>query len=348
MTAFEDQVNGRLTESRVGRSKDDPAGALAQWGSTPAPPACGPDWLRSFRFDPARLSNGLETDRQWYAFNFTACLIKGFCRFDVIAEALTAEGVYPVGAYCDGRGPLAMATLWFNLIHDSVCGSYHEVILSFDVNYTRADAIALRTTAARTPWAILYPSFGPSVCDAQFLHSLWINSPLSITWGREMQAFPKHPRPVMSTITDGGQQFQFDLRWGEDLVLRGGTEKRVEVPDLLRESWGLITANRPSGVLGFLAAQAFDVPILMPAKTAAQNNVPLHYIGHLWKGLHPSAVQVWPWGAGDVLELGQVTVDTGCEDHNGHRLLRAAEFQPVSVTYMQRAAALVEVNPYRN
>jgi hypothetical protein len=52
-------------------------------------------------------------------------------------------------------------------------------------------------------------------------------------------------------------------------------------------------------------------------------------------------VRVWPWAADDVLELGDVAVETGCEPHNGHRLLRAAEFRPVSVTYLPRAAAFV-------
>jgi hypothetical protein len=74
---------------------------------------------------------------------------------------------------------------------------------------------------------------------------------------------------------------------------------------------------------------------------ATQNNVPQHYIGHLWKGLHPAAVQVWPWHPSDVLELGEVVLGTGCEAHNGNHLLRAAEFRPVSVTYIPRGAAFV-------
>ena len=53
-------------------------------------------------------------------------------------------------------------------------------------------------------------------------------------------------------------------------------------------------------------------------------------------------MQVWPWGDGDELEFGDAELPTGCEDHNGHRLLRKAEFRPLSVTYLPRAAALVE------
>jgi hypothetical protein len=238
-----------------------------------------------------------------------------------------------------------MATLWFNIIRDSVCGAYHEVILSIDVRQTQTDKIAFKVGSSQLPWAVLYPTFGPSLCEAQYLQSLWIDSPLSITWGREMQGFPKHPQPVTSIITDSDQQFRFDIHWGNDIILRGATQKQFGVPGLIRESLGLVTSHPPTEVLRFLAAQSFDVPIMMPSKAVAQNNVPQHYIGHLWKGLHPAAVQVWPWHPGDVLELGEVVLGTGCEAHNGNRLLREAEFQPVTVTYIPRAAAFVETKP---
>ncbi len=343
---LEDPRLGRLTESRLGKPAGGPAGPLAAWGARPAPPVCGPKWLRSFRTEPARLSNGLATDRQWYAFDFTACLIKGFCRRDVIEEALAGEGCHAVGAHAgDTREPFALATLWLNIIHDSVCGSYHEVVLSIDVNHTRADAIAFRAGPRRTPWAAQYASFGPSVCDAQFLQSLWINSPLSITWGREMQAFPKHPKPVASTITDDAKQFAFDLRWDGNVLMRGSVRKRFGLWGFTRESLGLVAAHGPVRVTRFLASKSFDVPLLMPAKTAAQNGVGRHYLAHLWKGLNPAAVRVWPWGADDVLELGDLNVPTGCEDHNGQQLLRRAEFRPLAVTYLPHASALIEAAP---
>ena len=344
----EDPVLGRLTESRLGKPTDGPPGPLAEWGAKPAPPVCGRSWLKSFRTEPARLSNGLATDRQWYALDFTACLIKGFCRRDVIEEALSGEGCHAVGAHFgEDSSPLAMATLWFNVIHDSVCGAYHEVVLSIDVNHTRTDAIAFRAGSRRAPWAVQYSSFGSSVCDAQFLHSLWINSPLSITWGREMQAFPKHPKPVASTITDDTKQFSFELRWDEKVVMRGSVRKRFGLWGFTKESLGLLTAHGPVRVTKFLAARSFDVSLLMPAKTAAQHHLPRHYLAHLWKGINPAAVRVWPWGHDDVLELGEIEVPTGCEDHNGQLLLRKAEFEPVAVTYIPHASALIETNPNR-
>jgi hypothetical protein len=96
MSAFDDPVCGRVTESRVGHAVQDPNGEFARWGAKPAKPVCGLRWLQKFRSEPAQLSNGLATERQWCAFHFTACLIKGFCKPDVIADTLPAEGVRPV------------------------------------------------------------------------------------------------------------------------------------------------------------------------------------------------------------------------------------------------------------
>ena len=193
---------GRLTESRLGygpNASED----LRKWGARPIPAVCGNKWLESFQPEPGQLSIGLGTHRQWYSHHFTACIIKGFCRFEMIADAINDEGLYPVAAYVDQNGPFAMASVWLNIIHDSVCGCYHEVVISFDVNRTRSDAVAFRTTSKKAPWAMLYPSFSGSACDGQFLHSLYIDSPISISWGREMQSFAKHPKATRTTISDG-------------------------------------------------------------------------------------------------------------------------------------------------
>ena len=334
---------GRLTESRVGRG--EVGNDLIDWGGVPQAPIAGSGWLDQFPSHSARLSNGLVTDREWSAFSYSSCLIRGFCDIEVVRAALAEEGVFPVGAI--GRGeaaPKAMATIWLNVIEDSVCGAYNEVVLSFDVNHSRPDAVAFHESRrTKATWALQYANFGPSVCDSQFLHSLWINSPLSITWGREMQGFPKHPKPVASTLSDDADAFGFDVAWDGRNVMRGRAAKRFGAVPFIREGMGLVASNGLFGVSRFLASPSFDIPITMPAKTAAHHDVPRHYVGHLWKGRNPSAVQVWPWGPDDVFELGDVSEPTGCEDNNGHVLLKQAGFKPVSVTYVPRSSAVVEL-----
>jgi hypothetical protein len=347
-TARFDPIAGRIPESRVGKGAEGVASELERWGSKPAAPASGVAWFEGFTYEPATLQSGLGTDRQWYALRYSSCLLRGFCDREVVREALRDEGVVPVGAFRHGRTTAeAMATLWFNVIHDSVCGTYHEVVLSFDVCSPGAtDPIAFRERSPRSAtWALQYANFGPSVCEAQFLHSLWIDSPLSIQWGREMQGFPKHPKPIQSRLDDDAAAFAFDLQWDGRNILRGRAAKRFGLGPFVTEGLGLVGAHGLFPVLGFLGRSSFDIPILMPVRTADQNGVPRRYLGHLWKGLDPFAVQVWPWGEGDVLEIGEVSEPTGCEEHNGNTLLRRAKFEPLSVTYLPNAAALVEQRP---
>lgn len=299
--------------------------------------------MQSFPTRREKLSIGLETDANWYAYDFTACMIKGICDLGPVREALRAEGVFPVSARVDNAGPYAIASIWLNTIRDSVCGRYHEVIVSFDASRSSHDGIAFDSTGARAPWAILYNHFGPSVCDCQFLHSLWIDSPVSIAWGREMQAFPKHPRPTQSSILDKAGEISFDIGWpGGKTVLRGCIGKQFGVGGLLRESLGLLATQRLGGVCRFLAGNSMAVPLRMPAKTAGQNGRGCDYLAHLWKGIHPMAVQVWPWVQENELQLGDTVLDTGCEDHNAHLLLKQARFRPLTIIYAPRSAAFVE------
>ncbi len=338
-----DPVAGRVPESRIGRGEagDD----LAVWGATPSRPVAGTAWFDQFSYHPATLSNGLTTDREWYALSYSSCLIRGFCDLEVVTEALADEGVFPVGALRKGdTAPKAMATIWFNVIHDSVCGVYNEVVVSFDVNHTSAGKVAFREGGrVDATWALQYANFGPSVCDSLFLHSLFIESPLSIAWGREMHASPKHPKAVSSMLSDEPGEFTFDLSWDGQNIMRGRAKKRFGTVPFLREGRGLAAAHGLAAVSGFLASESFDIPVTMPTKTAAQNNVPRHYVGHLWKGRNPYAVQVWPWAPDDVFDLGDVTEPTGCEDHNGHSLLKRAAFEPVAVTYVPRASAVIDL-----
>jgi hypothetical protein len=333
---------GRITETRTGCREGETGGELARWGAKPGEPVCGLKWLEQYRTEPAQLSNGLATDRQWYAFSFSSLLIKGFCELKPVEEALAGEGVFPVVAeLTDGRR-LAMATLWFNIIKDSVCGAYHEIVLSIDVARSGPGRVAVRTSPTLAPWAVQYASFGSPVCDGQFLHSLWINSPLSIMWGREMQAFPKHPVPVSSELVDEPDRFRFDIGWDNDVIMQGSVAKRFGTRGLMRQSLGLLRTQNWGRVVRFLAAASFDVPIIMPSKTAAQSRTPRDYVGHLWKGPSPWAVQVWPWDCADSFAIGPARKATGCEDHNGHQLLCVSAFEPVAVTCLSRAAALVE------
>jgi hypothetical protein len=316
--------------------------------NTVEPPHGGLDFFRRFTFtaDKLSISDTLVTDREWSVGRGRLLLIKGTVDAQPLREALGDEGVYPVCAQLEGeREPRALASVWINELHDSVCGSYHEYVISFDVHRSRPDVIAFRAGPGQPAYACWYNNFGDDVCEAQYLHSLYIDSPLSIAWGREMQAFPKHPDPVRSTIhldrTNGSVQ-SCSIHWGEKPLLRLRTKRRFGTLGLVKESAGLLGHLGLPRVTRFLSRSAFTSHIVMPRRTAERAGRPRHYTAHIWKGLRPTAVQLWPWDpATDHLELGVVTRDSGCEDNNGLPLLRRAGFRPLSVCAIDALSAVV-------
>lgn len=319
---------GRITESRTDST----------WGR-PAAPVKNLSWFNGRTYTPAKLSIGPSTEREWYTYDATAVIVKGHCAYEPIAQALASEGLVPIKT-ADGR---ALASIWFNILRDSVCGAYHEIVVSVDATPTGEES-NVRFSATGNPFHNLYNNLGPSVCQQQFLHSLYINSPLSIAWGREMQAFPKHPVPVDSRLDDGKSCFEAEVGWGSDLIVRTKISKRWGMSGLLKEGIGLTTTAGPIRVASFLCATEFDVPIRMPRSTAGSYNVPVTYLAFIRKGKHPTAVRCWPWHADDSLELGEVRKSTDCEENNAHVLLREADYTPAIVTYVPFMQAYVGDN----
>ncbi|MDF1844670.1 MAG: hypothetical protein P1U77_24915 [Rubripirellula sp.] len=322
---IENQNLGRITESRI----DLP------WGR-PAKKVRNLTWFNKRTFTTAKLSTGLSTERQWYAYDSTAMIVKGHCAYQPIANALAAEGLVPVRT-SDER---AIVSIWFNQLRDSVCGTYHEIVMSIDSAISGEDSKA-GFSSTGNPFHYLYNQLGGSVCKQQFLHSLYINSPLSIAWGREMQAFPKHPLPVDSQLNDGKHSFEAKLAWDSDLIAQATIRKRWGLRASLAEGLGLVTTARLSDVARFLNASEIEVPIQMPRRTASRYDVPTNYLAFIRKGKNPAAIRCWPWHDDDTLELGRVRKSTDCEDHNGHLLFQAADFRPKVVSYIPFMQAYV-------
>ncbi len=323
---------------------------LKQYGVDPAsvqPPPGGMSFFERFSFNPDKLSisETLTTDREWSVGRASILIVKGIVDLEPIQEALREEGLHPVLCRVKGEDKLkALASIWINELHDSVCGAYHEYVISFDVHKTRQEVVAFSPGLSPAAYACWYNNFGDDVCEAQFLHSLYINSPLSIAWGREMQAFPKHPEPVQSVIDlDGTKKVQScEMKWDSETILRIATERRFGMGGFVKEGAGLITQLGPVKVTRFLGNPVFGSHIIMPRKTAAQNDRPIDYTAHIWKGLHPMAVKLWPWNPEtDSITLGGITKESGCEDNNGIALLKKASFQPLSVCSIDELSAVV-------
>lgn len=316
---------GRITESRTDLA----------WGR-PANKVRNLTWFNNRTYTTTKLSTGISTERQWYTYDSTALIVKGHCSYQPIAEALAAEGLVPVRT-TDGR---AIVSIWFNQLRDSICGAYHEIVMSIDSGTSGEDSVA-GFSATGNPFHYLYNQLGGSVCKQQFLHSLYINSPLSIAWGREMQAFPKHPLPVASHLNDGKYSFEAEIAWDSALIARAKIRKHQGLRASLAAGLGLVTTARPSRVACFLNASEIEVPIQMPRITASHYSVPTNYLAIIRKGKNPAAIRCWPWHHDDTFELGRVRKPTECEDHNAHLLFNAADFRPRIVSYIPFMQAYV-------
>ena len=310
-------------------------------------PYSGLTFLQRFSFtkDQLSISEVLSTDREWSVGRASLLIVKGTVDLEVIQEALQPEGLYPIQCHIKGDGHnKALASIWINKLYDSVCGAYHEYVISFDVHKSQPNRLAFDSSLYRATYACWYNNFVDSVCEAQFLHSLYINSPLSITWGREMQAFPKHPIPVQSVIDlNPHQKVQScEMKWDDDTLLNLSTERNFGTSGFLQEGLGLVATLGGRKVLQFLGDPVFSSHIVMPQKTAAQANCARDYTAYIWKGLNPMAVKLWPWNPEtDTLSLGTITKETGCEAHNGIALLKKANFRPLSVCSIDKLSAVV-------
>ena len=324
--------------------------ALSEYGVDLAsvhPPHSGLNFFKRFRFTPDKLSisDALTTDREWSVGRASILIVKGTVDLAPIQAALEEEGIYPIRCRIKGEDkPKALASIWINELQDSVCGAYHEYVISFDIHKSREDVVAFAPGLSPAAFACWYNNFGDSVCEAQFLHSLYINSPLSIAWGREMQAFPKHPEPVQSvTDLDSKKKMQScEIEWDGEAILQISTEKQFGTAGFLKEGVGLTAHLGPAKVAQFLGNPVFSSHIVMPHKTAKQSNRPVDYTAYIWKGLHPAAVQIWPWNPEtDSIFLGDTTKETGCEANNGIALLKKANYQPLSVCSISELSAVV-------
>lgn len=280
--------------------------------------------FKRFQYTSHRLSNGVETEKPYYCYNAEILIMKGACQAAPMEKALAKEGLYPVRT-ADGR---ALASIWINQLKDSVIGPYHEIVFALDASL-RPDAVA----PVRGPFGTLYSFFGGECLN--YLHTLYITSPLSIMWGREMQAFPKHPTPCQASTRFGSDAIEFDVAWGDKKLLSGQVGNRWGMRAFALQSLSLVGAFGLGRVLRFLTSPVVPMPIRMPASVKAQYGIKNDHMGHILKGLNPFGIRAWPWLKHDRLELGlgrQAEATDGQESATD--LWHQAEFQPMIAVHV--------------
>lgn len=231
-------------------------------------PFAGVEWMRGNKYTPSTLSTGIVTDLEWTALRASTFMVKGTCDLPTVQEALKGESVVPVTTIVDGHGECAVATIWFNELHDSVCGAYHEIVVSFDVALDDSGSPPPKLPGEAAPtscctggsFSLWYNMFNnccgcctrETACQAQYLHTLYINSPLSIMWGRESQAFPKHPQPVQSTLDLTSDALHCELKWPKDTEIGAPLGQPLDESLKYTETIIKISTQRNFGCCGFL------------------------------------------------------------------------------------------------
>ncbi len=291
--------------------------------------------FQRFTYTSETLSSGVKTEKPYYCYNAEILIMKGVCEAGPMEKALAKEGLYPVKT-SDGK---ALASIWINQLKDSVIGPYHEIVLSLDAS-RRPGAVA----PGRGAFGALYSFFGGECLN--YLHTLYITSPLSIMWGREMQAFPKHPTPCQVSTRFGSDAIDFDVAWGEKKLLSGSVGNRWGPRAFLRQSLSLVRNFGLGPVLRFLSSPVVPMPIVMPGEVKRQYGIENDHMGHILKGLNPFGIRAWPWLAHDRLELGrgrQAEATDGQESATD--LWHEAEFRPLVAVHVPCLQLVVTDEP---
>lgn len=282
--------------------------------------------FRKFTYTPAQLSSGVKTEKPYYCYNAEIMILKGLCDSGPIARALEKEGLFPVCAP-NGKAPVS---IWINDLKDTVIGPYREIVFAFDA-WTRPNTVARFRTG--DPYGLLYSFFGGQCIT--YLHTLYISSPLSIMWGREMQAFPKHPEPTRIEADFGRRSIRFDTHWEGKPLLQGLVGRRWGPLAFLRQAYSLVDNFGVAAVAGFLSSPVVTLDVAMPLAVKKAYGIECSHKGHILKGRNPLGVRTWPWNAGDHLQLGtgrQADAADGQESPTD--LLQEANFKPAIVMHI--------------
>jgi len=319
----------------------------------PLEPHSGMEFLKkqvkAYHSDRMSLSESLVTDQEWSAGQASVMLIKGVVDLAVVEEALKDEDVYPVMCKLQGDDkPKALATIWIIKVQDSVCGAYDDYAVSFDVHRTKEGVMAFDEDNFRIAkaYAIWYNNFGTNQCEGQFIHSVYSNSPLAIAWGREMQAVPRHPVPVLSSVDIlFDETKQCDFLWGKKMLFQVYCQKKFGCRALLKEAFGLLGKCGLIRLMRRLSRATFEFDVIMPKATAEKTKRPREYTATIWKGLNPANVQFWKWNTcTDNIILGDIEKETGgAEDNNGIPLLKRGNFEPLSLCFLDKLSGVVQV-----
>jgi hypothetical protein len=175
------------------------------------------------------LSSGVVCEIPYACRSADFAVLHGPADIEVVRRLLAGQRYQPVSV---GGGKCA-ASLWLADYHDTSCGPYKELILSFTVSLKPLEVVA------SAPMERLAASGHP---DATLLcQKLILDQQVPIDFGREVHAHAKHTTPQPVDISFSASSCKFNVSCDGHRVAFGQVRLPEEPAAMMRASFGFVT-----------------------------------------------------------------------------------------------------------
>lgn len=175
------------------------------------------------------LSSGVVCQIPYACRSADFAVLHGTAELEAVRRLLAAQRYQPVSV---GGGKSA-AALWLADYHDTSCGPYKELILSFPVSLRPLEVVA------RSPMELLQAGMHPEATI--YCHKLVLDQQVPIDFGREVHGHAKHPTPQPVDVSFSMPWCRFDVSCEGKRIVFG----RVRIPEepaaMQRASFGFVT-----------------------------------------------------------------------------------------------------------
>lgn len=175
------------------------------------------------------LSSGVVCEIPYACRSADFLVLHGPADLESVRRLMAGQPYQPVSV---GGGKCA-AALWIADYHDTSCGPYKELILSFPASLKPIEV------AASAPMELLQAGAHPEATI--YCHKLILDKQVPIDFGREVHGHAKHPTPQPVDITFAAPWCRFDVACEGKRVVFGRVRLPEEVSPAQRASFGFVT-----------------------------------------------------------------------------------------------------------
>jgi hypothetical protein len=175
------------------------------------------------------LSSGVVCEIPYACRSADFLVLHGSAELEVARRLLAGQRYQAVSV---GGGKTA-AALWIADYHDTSCGPYKELILSFPVSLKSLEV------PARAPMELLMAGAHPDATI--YCHKLILDQQVPIDFGREVHGHAKHPTPQPVDISFSAPFCRFDVSCDGKRVVFGRVRFPEEPAAMQKASFGFVT-----------------------------------------------------------------------------------------------------------